>query len=403
MLKKYVPILVLAVMTLTGCESSGTTNGAVNASDSPQSTATATSQPTEQPTVQPTDQTTTPSGTPVAGTSDKPSKVAMTGVTAVRLADAKSGWIGGNGWIAHTDDSGAKWQVQYEGKGDVKQLFALNGKEAWASVGTEGSLLSTKDGGQHWASVGKMPNAAFFHFVSNGEAFSGNAHTVDGGVKWTNMPVPEGTTGDAYFHDASNGWAVKQGKGTVEVVRTQDGGKTWNTVMSRNNAANLTGAVIRSAGANDAWIELIGESGMTQTSYSLFHTKDGGKTWQTVLANSTAGGGPAPGIPAGDTAGPKNTGSKPGPLYVVSPDVAFMGGQCPSCDKPNSVGWTKDGGKTWVNGKETFTGYGELLLGMADANQGWLITNDNEQPSVMYTTGTGGVNWTKVHTFDAPK
>lgn len=82
--------------------------------------------------------------------------------------------------------------------------------------------------------------------------------------------------------------------------------------MSRNNAANLTGSVIRSAGANDAWIELIGESGMTQTSYSLFHTKDGGKTWQTVLANSTAGGGPAPGIAAGDTAGPKNTGSKPG-------------------------------------------------------------------------------------------
>lgn len=173
MLKKYVPMVALAVMTLTGCQSSGTTNGAVNVSDSPQSTAAATSQPTEQPTVQPTDQTTTPSGTPVAGTSDKPSKVAMTGVTAVRLADVKSGWIGGNGWIAHTDDSGAKWQVQYEGKGDVKQVFALNGQEAWASVGTEGSLLSTKDGGQHWASVGKMPNAAFFHFVSKGKHSAG--------------------------------------------------------------------------------------------------------------------------------------------------------------------------------------------------------------------------------------
>ncbi|MNR45484.1 hypothetical protein D3C85_1643350 [compost metagenome] len=104
----------------------------------------------------------------------------------------------------------------------------------------------------------------------------------------------------------------------------------------------------------------------------------------------------------GDTSGPKNTGSKPGPLYVVNPDVAFMGGSCPACDKPNSVGWTKDGGKTWVNGTESFTGYGELLLGMADANSGWLITNDNEQPSVMYTTSSGGVNWNKVHTFDAP-
>ncbi|CAN7763205.1 hypothetical protein LJR153_007148 [Paenibacillus sp. LjRoot153] len=396
--KKIVPILALTLMmTLAGCKSSGTTNSAVNASESPQSIEAATATP--QVTVSPN-----PSKTPIAGTSNKPTKVAMTGVTAIRLADAKVGWIGGNGWIAHTTDSGKQWQVQYEGSGEIKQLFALNGQEAWASIGDEGKLLSTKDGGQHWTSAGRVPNtAAFFHFISKSEAFSGNAHTVDGGLHWTNLPVPDGITGDAYFRDAKNGWAVKPGKDTVDVLRTQDGGKTWNRVMSRKNAASLTGTVIRSAGENDAWIELIGGSGMNQTSYSLFHTKDGGKTWQTVLANSTAGGGIAPGFPVGDNTGPKNTGAKPGPLYVVSPDVAFMGGQCLSCDKPNSIGLTKDGGKTWENGKETFTGYGELLLGMADANQGWLITNDNTQPSVMYTTSSGGANWAKAHNFDAPK
>ncbi|WP_079416482.1 YCF48-related protein [Paenibacillus ferrarius] len=398
MFKKYMPILAISVFALTGCGASEGTSGAANATATPASSPAVSAEPA------------IPAGTPTAAATtapntnaNAPANVPMKGVTAVRLADAKSGWIGGQGFIAHTNDGGAKWQVQYKAAGDVKQIFALNGQEAWATVGDDAKLLNTKDGGQHWSSVGQVPNAAFLHFTTKQEAFSGNAHTVDGGIKWTTLPVPKGIVGDAYFHDANNGWVVKGEKDSIEIDRTQDGGKTWKSVMSRKSAVVPTGAVIRSAGANDAWVELIGESGMTQTSYSLFHTKDGGKNWQTVLANSTAGGGPAPGFPVGDNTGPKNTGTKPGPLYVVSPDVAFMGGQCPSCDKPNSVGSTKDGGKTWVNGKETFTGYGELLLAMADGSQGWLLTNDSEQPSVMYTTASGGVNWNKVHTFDAPK
>jgi len=327
----------------------------------------------------------------------------MTTVTAVRLADAKSGWLGGKGWIARTDDGGATWKPQMTVTGDVQQLFALNGQEAWAEVGDERKLLSTTDGGKHWSDAGKVPNGAFLHFVAKQEAYSGNAKTLDGGKTWTTLPVPEGITGDAYFHDKANGWAVRQVKDKIEVQRTQNGGKSWQTVMSRATVAPLTGTVIRSAGANDAWVELIGDSGMTQTSYSLFHTTDGGKTWLPVLNNTTAGGGPAPGYAANDTTGAKNTGAKPGPLDVVSPEIAFMGGQCPSCDKSNSVGSTKDGGKTWVNGKESFTGYGTLLLAMADGNQGWLITNDNSQPSVMYTTSNGGANWKKVHTFSTPK
>ncbi|MFD0695530.1 YCF48-related protein [Paenibacillus sp. GCM10027628] len=403
-IKKSMITIALSLFVLSGCQqSSGTTSGTANSTDSPQAESTAAAQPTtpaSTATATPTPDTRTGSGT----ASELPSKAPMSPVTAARLADAKQGWIGGKGWIAHTSDGGAKWQIQYEGAGDVKQLFALNGQDAWAVVGDDAKLLGTTDGGKHWAAVGKVPNAGFLHFVTKQEGFSGNAMTVDGGKSWTSLPVPDGITGKvAYFHDKANGWGVKQVGDTIQVERTKDGGKTWHAVMARKTVAPPTDAVIRSAGANDAWIELIGDSGMTQTSYSLFHTSNGGKDWQTVLANSTAGGGPAPGVPDGDTQAHKNNGSKPGPLYVVSPEVAFMGGQCPACDKPNTLGWTKDGGKTWVNGKESFTGFGDMLLAMADANQGWLITNDNSQPSVMYTTATGGDGWKKVHTFDAPK
>jgi photosystem II stability/assembly factor-like uncharacterized protein len=348
-----------------------------------------------------------PTITPSPSSSDNQSSIpsvpigAPTGkVTAVRLADPQSGWIGGEGWIARTDDGGGKWQMQYIGKGTVHQLFALNNQQAWASFTESSNLLSTTDGGTHWATAGRIPNKGFLHFVSANEAFSANARTTDGGKSWSTLPVPANTVGDVYFHDKNRGWAVTQFANTLEVKRTLDGGQTWQIVMTRKLDSSINGALIRSTGTDDAWIECIGDSGMTQTSYSLFHTKDGGKQWQTVIANSTAGGGPAPGFPMDYNKGPKNTGSKPGPLYVVNPNVAYMVGQCPACDKPNTIGWTTDGGKSWVNGLQALTGYGETVLAIADTKNGWWITTDNTEPSVMYTTSDGGKTWTKKHTFD---
>ncbi|MFZ7102718.1 MAG: hypothetical protein ACOWWO_08670 [Peptococcaceae bacterium] len=102
-------------------------------------------------------------------------------------------------------------------------------------------------------------------------------------------------------------------------------------------------------------------------------------------------------------AGPANAGASPGPLYVVNTKVAFMGGQCQPCDKPNTIGWTIDGGKTWTNGEAEFEGHGQQLLAIADAACGWWICTDYAEPSVMYTTSDGGRHWQKVHAFDRPK
>ncbi|MBP1996900.1 hypothetical protein [Paenibacillus eucommiae] len=411
---KFPVILCLMFIILAGCQSQASTSTPDAGGGSPSPTATdngASTTPSTEPSPEPT---TGPSASPSTGAgaspnSNTPADGSMGKVTAVRLADAQSGWVGGEGWIARTDDGGKKWKTQYKGKGTIKQLFALNSKEAWATIdetpdqnSVKLQLLSTTDGGKNWKVEGSVPNLGFLHFVSSNEAFSANAMTKDRGKTWITMPVPDSIIGDAYFHDKNNGWALTSTKDKLEIKRTTDGGQKWSTVMSRDAAATPNGAVIRSAGANDAWVEIIGDSGMSQTSYSLFHTSDGGKNWQTVIANSTAGAGPAPGFPLGYDDGPKNNGSKPGTLYVVNPQVAFMGGQCPACDEANTVGWTKDDGKTWTNGKQAFKGYGEQGLAMADANQGWLITTDNTEPSVMYTTSDGGQHWNKVHTFDKP-
>ncbi|MEB3101933.1 hypothetical protein [Ferviditalea candida] len=410
-MRKFVLPLVLMMLIGAGCvQQTGSPDSTTNTnSPSPNPTTnTNTDTNAANPSSLPTDPS-KQSPDPGSGQSQgKQDGATMGKVTAVRLIDPASGWVGGSGWIARTDDAGKQWKIQYVGEQTVEQIFALNGQQAWVVFSHDPGdsngrcLLHTTDGGAHWSPVGRMPNGGFLHFVSKQEAFAANAHTTDGGRTWEKLPVPNAIVGDAYFHDKNHGWAAAQENSRIVFKRTVDGGQTWKTVMSRSTASRLNGVVIRSAGADDAWIECIGDSGMSQTSYSLFHTSDGGKNWLTVIANSTAGAGPAPGYPMNDSSGPRNAGSKPGPLYVVSPQVAFMGGFCPACDYPNTVGWTTDGGKTWNNGKAQYMGYGGALLAIADAEHGWWICTDNSEPSVMYTTSDGGMHWKKAHTFDQP-
>jgi hypothetical protein len=339
---------------------------------------------------------------PVKDNTAHQNKVDTRLVTAVRLADFNTGWAGGNGWIAKTISGGKNWSVIYQGKGTVQQIFALNHFDVWATLnqgGNQSRLIKSNDGGKHWGLVGTTPNNAFLHFTSKTIALSGNYFSQDGGKTWHLLTTPKNLVGDPYFHDLKNGWAVTQTNLGFIVKRTTDGGKSWDNIMTKSFSDGLEDAIIRSGGTNDAWVELIGGTGMTQTSYSVFHIINGRKSLLTVIANSTAGGGPAPGFNQDYNKGPNNKGSKPGPLYVVNPQIAFMGGSCPACDYPNSIGWTKDAGKTWVNSYITLKGYGDAYLAISDENHGWWITTENEKPSLMYTTSDGGLNWKLVHSF----
>ncbi|MBW5445593.1 hypothetical protein GE107_05890 [Cohnella sp. CFH 77786] len=399
--------LLLAVI---GCSGVG---GGASPATSPASTAPpaeASPAPAASPSAAPTETSPslpTPVNPPSVSTYPDAGDQATGKVTAVRLADPQTGWAGGDGWIARTTDGGKHWNVQLRPPYLVLQIFALDADRAWTSLdlgdkrGTK--LIRTTDGGKRWKDAGTVPNFSFFHFVSENEAFSGSAYTTDGGKTWTALPAPEKTVGDVYFHDAKNGWAVTNGHRGFSIRRTTDGGKTWPAVFTRGSEVLPTNAVIRSAGKDDAWVELIGDSGMSQTSYSLFHTMDGGKSWQPVLAHSGAGSGPAPGFAMDEKKVPRNKGASPGTLYVVNPKVAFMGGQCMACDNGNTLGKTTDGGKSWINLEAEFPGYGPQQLAAADAKHVWWITTDEQEPSRMYVTSDGGEQWTLVHTFDKPK
>ncbi|WP_127534018.1 hypothetical protein [Paenibacillus kobensis] len=350
-----------------------------------------------------------PSLSPVSTAANSVSShVGIHQVSALRLADANTGWIAGDGQIARTDDGGAHWKTQYSGSAAVLQLFALNSKLVWATLdngtGKSARLIRSTDGGSHWQTVGTVPNRSFLHFTNNKTAYSGSAVTTDGGATWSKLPTPPSLIGDVYYHDAANGWAVQSGKGKFMFLHTADEGKHWSTVMTRAAEAMPLDSLIRSTGKNDAWIELIGGSGMTQTSYSLFHTSDGGKSWLPAIVKNGAGSGPAPGFTMNDTGKyPSGTGSSPGALYVVNPQTAFMGGQCMACDHPNTLTETTNGGKSWSVRKGEFDGYGPQFLSASDASHVWLVTTENEKPSVLYTSADGGRSWHTTYTFNKPK
>lgn len=405
--KNFLMVLLGCVLLSTAAGCSGGANDTSSATPSAGASVSSPSASFSAPASEEAPPTSETPADPPAASVDPGTGDPRTGkVTAVRLADPLIGWTGGNGWIARTDDGGKHWKIQYRHPYVVMQIFALNAERAWATLdigdNRGAKLIRTTDGGAHWEDAGVVPSYAFIHFVSEKEGFSGSARTTDGGKTWQTRPAPAKTVGDVYFHDADNGWAVVAERDGFSVRRTTDGGRVWRTVMTRDSTVVPPHAVIRSAGKDDAWVMVVGDSGMSQTSYSLFHTKDGGRNWQPVLANSGAGSGPAPGFAADEKDVPKSAGNAPGTLYVVNRDVAFMGAQCRACDKPNTIGKTTDGGRTWINLPGEYPGYETQQIAAADARHVWWINTDGEEPSRMYVTSDGGQTWTLVHTFDKP-
>ncbi|UQZ83155.1 Ycf48-like protein [Paenibacillus konkukensis] len=337
-------------------------------------------------------------------------------VGSVQFVSATEGWTGGPGAVLHTKDGGKTWETQYQGAGSAQSFSFLNNQVGWAYVspnreagqagkdGAQARLLHTGDGGAHWSAVAEAaPIGPDIRFISEQEGFSGNQYTADGGKTWTALPIPANTKGEPFFLTKDQGWAVTMKDSNYEIQLTKDGGKTWKPVWTHATVSQVTGATIRSTESSDVWVLLVGETGMNQTSYTLLHSKDEGKSWKPVVANSTAGGGPAPGYKINEQAGPKGPGTKPGQLIVVNPQTAFLTGVCPPCSDMGAVtvGWTQDGGITWTNGEQQLPGV-EAEASFIDGKQGWIVIRGYDKPSVLYRTQDGGKKWDAVHTFGKP-
>jgi len=151
------------------------------------------------------------------------------------------------------------------------------------AVGTDGAILLTGDGGEHWSFIEEgaltidVDHFSRIQIIDANIAYAigldddGNGlvvKTEDGGVTWNSQ-----TTGvvadllDIHFTDSNTGWVVGDA-GTI--ISTADGGTNWETQSSGSYCA-LTGVFF--IDSSTGWI--CGNN-------AILRTTDGGANWESM-------------------------------------------------------------------------------------------------------------------------
>ncbi len=196
------------------------------------------------------------------------------------------GWaVGVAGTVIHTTDGGKTWKPQRSGiEKDLLAVFFLDAQQGWA-VGEYGTLIHTADGGATWATMMEPEDKGYNNvlFVDQNTGwvigeFGTILHTEDGGKSWTPQECkdfdaavkaagwdrPKPTLYGICFLDKDHGWLT--GMDGV-IIRTTDGGKTWNTLPSGTDKPIYS---IQIKG-NRGWA--VGNKGI------YLMSEDGGATW----------------------------------------------------------------------------------------------------------------------------
>jgi len=245
--------------------------------------------------------------------------------------------VGDQGVILRTGDGGDSWITQDSGV--TENLYDIYYYDYFIvlAVGTSGTILFTTDTGQNWTIVQTGMMGAYYsgQMISDsiGVAVGVNAifqpfftRTNDGWTTWqsTSFYIEhenvfyEGRLTDVYFMNESVGFAtaIVDIPAGGAIVRTIDGGDTWETVLFYDEALysiDFTwegvgyavgdhGAIVQTTDAGQTWVELdsgtstrlrafdvpsettataVGENGM------ILRTEDGGATWEQQTSGTT--------------------------------------------------------------------------------------------------------------------
>lgn len=329
-------------------------------------------------------------------------------LSTLQFFDAQEGWaIGGNTFL-HTTNGGQSWSPASVPPGTWSHGARFSDPLNGISVGEYGNVTRTADGGQTWttmAAIGTGPRLwdveswSAATSVYGGET-GGLALTTSGGANWTSLQ--SGGTGPTHGLDAVgplHAWAANDGG---EVLYTVNGGRQWERIVVTGfdnygrieDVDFLDASLGWAVGRHEFFGGGVGR---------IVRSSDGGRTWQV---QHTVPGAYMEGVEALDTQTVLALGQIPlGPRFILR---TSNGGQTWNDVSPSqavfmdtdfvdaSTGWvvggriykTTNGGQGWV---EQFTP-DELLYSVSfgDALRGWAV---GWGPTLLRTTD-GGQTWT---------
>lgn len=256
----------------------------------------------------------------------------------------------------------------------VGLYFVLSGNVFKPS--NESSILRTTDAGNSW-SERVLNNCVLvgLAFVNRsvgwavGATASGNGlicKSNDGGDLWyvVDTSAAQSGYGTIQFLDQQHGWIGGWNDTASFVLRTTNGGVTWESTYDKSLDVNE----LFFLDTINGWA--VGENG------KIYKTTDGGATWQAVFQA------PNPDNPLGKE-----------PLRRIWFTDPMHGCAVGGISGVETKVWTSDGGVSWnvVNKRPGSSLHG---LWFADANNGWCVGGANAGLTIQKTTD-GGKTWVK--------
>jgi len=232
--------------------------------------------------------------------------------------------------------------------------------------------------------------------------------TIDGGKSWNEIQLPKSYTSfrSSFFLDDTTAWVIPGSSfdtSGTPLLRTLDSGKSWQKFMIPGETSEITFVDKQNGWATDVLQK--GQTAMDQE-LAIFHTKDGGKTWQLMSKAQTGATNKTPGpFPTGEFGKATFLNAQTGWFVRGSILIAGHG----SAYKALYI--TQDSGKSWQvqplpQSNEIMpaptSDSGDKVIAIIsqprffDAQHGSLFVYVNDQGKIhiyFYNTGDGGQTW----------
>jgi len=248
----------------------------------------------------------------------------------------------------------------------------------------------------------------FDHHTGWARGTNGVLRTTDGGSSWQTVlrAAPREPLG-CFFYDANTAWVavgIMDDATNATIFRTRDAGKTWQHAEISETSPILE-CLFSFPSRTNGWLMVVPDHAMNSEPGILYHSTDSGQTWQMVNSGQW--------FEDQDTLKPVSDWSQPhlpfcGAILFQNNSAGWLvGGD--TTTTPNYLFSTSDGGKGWKGRALPFPasfGPGRMVpFGLPcffpnGGKSGILAANFRPQnpdstntPTIIYHTRDGGMSW----------